>query len=122
MVRRRRCVTVALGALLLTLPGCGDKPPRIATIGVIAPISGDLTALGTGIRNSVDLAVREANHRHAVRSWTLRLAARDDRATPAVGARHARELARDHTVVGVIGTYNSGVAAEVIPILDRSGI
>ncbi|MGL5819637.1 MAG: branched-chain amino acid ABC transporter substrate-binding protein, partial [Phycicoccus sp.] len=33
--------------------GSGDK--KVAKIGVIAPLSGDLAALGKGISNSVDL-------------------------------------------------------------------
>ncbi|HEY7718614.1 MAG TPA: branched-chain amino acid ABC transporter substrate-binding protein, partial [Pedococcus sp.] len=35
--------------------GGGDK--KVAKIGVIAPLSGDLAALGKGIQHSVELAV-----------------------------------------------------------------
>jgi len=41
--------------------GSGSSDNKIAKIGVISPMSGDLSALGLGIKNSVDLAVKQAN-------------------------------------------------------------
>ena len=71
---------VALVAASLAFTGCGSRTEattggsagtnKIAKIGVIAPLSGDLSALGLGIRNSVDLAIRQANESKAIRwSW-----------------------------------------------------
>ena len=34
---------------------------KVVKIGVIAPLSGDLSALGLGIQNGVDLAIKQAN-------------------------------------------------------------
>lgn len=39
---------------------------KTVKIGIIAPLSGDLSAVGLGIRNSVDLAVKEANTKKTV--------------------------------------------------------
>ncbi|HEX2117719.1 MAG TPA: branched-chain amino acid ABC transporter substrate-binding protein, partial [Acidimicrobiales bacterium] len=91
-------------------------------IGVIAPLSGDLTATGTGIRNSVELAIRQANEQNKVPGWRIELAAEDDAAKPDVGAQAAAKLASDSAVVGVIGTYNSSVALQVAPVLDRANV
>jgi len=52
---------------------------------LIAPLSGDLSALGLGIKNSVDLAIKQANDSNAIPGWKLVLAAEDDQATPDVG-------------------------------------
>ena len=41
--------------------GGGSDDDKVAKIGVIAPLSGDLSALGLGIQNSVDLAIKQAN-------------------------------------------------------------
>jgi branched-chain amino acid transport system substrate-binding protein len=48
--------------------------------------------------------------------------ARDDSSDPAKGEAAARTLAADKSVVGVVGTYNSGVAAKAAPVFARAGI
>ncbi len=87
------------------------------TVGVIAPIDGGLTAFGRGIRNSVQLAVDQANRNQSIPNVRLIVDARDDSSDPEKGANQAAILAQNASVVGVIGTYNSGVAARTIPIL-----
>ncbi len=124
---------VALVAASLALTGCGSRTEpaangsadggmKVAKIGVIAPLSGDLSALGLGIRNSVDLAIRQANESKTIPGWTLELAAEDDEAKPDVGKNAATKLASDDEVVGVVGTLNSSVAQSVIPVLDSANI
>ncbi|WP_286175624.1 branched-chain amino acid ABC transporter substrate-binding protein [Arthrobacter sp. NEB 688] len=100
--------------------GSGDK--KVAKIGVIAPLSGDLAALGKGIEHSVDLAIKQANESNAIPGWTLELAAEDDQATPDVGKNAATKLASDNEVVGVVGTLNSSVAQSVQPVLATANI
>ena len=129
---------VAVGASLLVaslaLAGCGSRSDdtegtdtgsaenKVAKIGVIAPLSGDLAALGKGIQNSVDLAIRQANEAKTIPGWTLELAAEDDQATPDVGKNAATKLAADKDVVGVVGTLNSSVAQSVQPVLAAANI
>jgi len=100
--------------------GSGDK--KVAKIGVIAPLSGDLAALGKGIEHSVDLAIKQANEKNAIPGWKLELAAEDDQATPDVGKNAATKLASDKDVVGVVGTLNSSVAQSVQPVLAAANI
>ena len=102
--------------------GTGQQATQVAKIGVIAPLSGDLAALGLGIRNSVDLAIRQANERQTVRGWRLELAAEDDTAKADVGAQVASKLSSDSAVVAVVGTLNSSVAQQVQPVLSRANI
>lgn len=122
---------VAIVAASLAFAGCGSRGPaatggaaatKVAKIGVIAPLSGGLSALGLGIRNSVDLAIRQANESKAIPGWTLELAAEDDEAKPDVGKNAATKLSSDAAVVGVVGTLNSSVAQSVIPVLDAAKI
>lgn len=132
--RRRRAFSVVLVLPLLLAVACGgskkekstgggsQETTHVAKIGVIAPLSGDLTALGVGIRNSVDLAIRQANEKGTVKGWKLELAAEDDTAKPDVGAQVASKLASDSAVVAVVGTLNSSVAQQVQPVLDRANI
>jgi len=122
---------VALVAASLAFAGCGARTDagstggstgKVAKIGVIAPLSGDLSAMGLGIKNSVDLAIKQANASNAIPGWTLELAAEDDQATPDVGKNAATKLASDSAVVGIVGTLNSGVAQSTIPVLDAAKI
>ncbi|QIM20950.1 branched-chain amino acid ABC transporter substrate-binding protein [Phycicoccus sp. HDW14] len=129
---------VAVGASLLVaslaLTGCGTRGgddssdtgggsgDKVAKIGVIAPLSGDLAALGKGIEHSVDLAIKQANEKNAIPGWKLELAAEDDQATPDVGKNAATKLASDKDVVGVVGTLNSSVAQSVQPVLAAANI
>ncbi len=114
-------VAAACGGSKSETSGSGDAP-KVVKIGVIAPLSGDLTAFGTGIKNSVDLAVKQANAQNKVPGWKIELAAEDDAAKADVGAQAASKLSSDPAVIGVVGTYNSSVALQVAPILDKANI
>lgn len=138
--RTLKLAGVALVAASLAFAGCGSREPsaapttadtgaataptdnKTAKIGFIAPLTGGLSALGTGMRNSAQLAVNQANESGAIPGWTLELVPLDDEAKPDVGANAATQLAADDEIVGVIGTLNSGVAQSVIPILDAASI
>lgn len=124
----------ALLSASLLFAGCGSRSEpaasatgggaatKVAKIGVIAPLTGDLSVMGLGIRNSVDLAIQQANAANAIPGWKLELAAEDDQATPDVGANAATKLAADKDVVAVVGTLNSGVSQSVQPILNAAKI
>ena len=110
-------------------PGGSDAPSedtggeaREITLGVIAPLSGDLAALGLGIQNSVDLAIQQANESGDLGNVTIVLDAQDDQATPDVGQQAASLLSDDETVFGVVGPLNSSVALSVAPVLASAGI
>lgn len=127
-------VGVTIFAASLALSACGSRggdsgsgsggqaSGKVATIGVIAPLSGDLSALGLGIRNSVDLAVKQANESGAIPGWTLQVDAKDDEAKPETGKNAATALAGDANVIGVVGTLNSSVAQNVQPVLASANI
>lgn len=59
---------------------------------------------------------------NAIPGWRLQLLALDDSSDPAIGESAARQLATDEAALGVVGTYNSGVAARVAPVLDEAGL
>jgi branched-chain amino acid transport system substrate-binding protein len=100
----------------------GESTNKVAKIGVVAPLSGDLSALGLGIRNSVDLAIRQANEAKTVPGWTLELAAEDDEAKPDVGKNAATKLAGEDEVVGVVGALNSSVSQSLQPVFAAANI
>lgn len=102
---------------------CSPQPKQhVVKIGVIAPLDAGLTHFGTSMRNAVQIAVDQANATQAIPGWKIELQALDDSSNPETGARAAQQLAKDPLMIGVIGTYNSGVAMMVAPILAQAGI
>ena len=102
--------------------GGGGGDEKTATIGVIAPLTGDLSALGLGIQHSVELAVKQANESKAIPGWTLKVDPKDDEGKPEPGKNAATALSGDDNVVGVVGTLNSSVAQNVQPVLASANI
>ena len=133
MTRRRTFVTAAILVGALGLSACGtnrEEEPGAAgggsacdtskgtlIIGMIAPLSGGLSAFGAGMRNSSDLAIKQANEACKVPGYQLALQAEDDQGTPQVAGQAATLLASDPNVVGVVGTLNSSTAQTAQPIL-----
>ncbi|MGW5051870.1 branched-chain amino acid ABC transporter substrate-binding protein [Actinokineospora sp. NPDC004072] len=127
-----KAAVLVTGALLLAAcgtnkteePGAGagggqacDTSKGTLVIGVIAPQSGGLSALGLGIKNSAELAADQANEKCTVKGYQIKVQTEDDQATPQVGGQAASRLASTENIVAVIGTLNSGVAQSVQPIL-----
>ncbi|WP_228771284.1 branched-chain amino acid ABC transporter substrate-binding protein [Actinokineospora iranica] len=130
-----KAAVLVAGALLLaacgtnkTESGAGggnqacDVSKGKLVVGVIAPLSGELSALGLGIKNAADLAVREANKKCTVKGYQLVLDAQDDQKNPQLGAQAATKLSQDPNIVGIVGTLNSSVAQSVQPILQPKRI
>ncbi|KUN03877.1 branched chain amino acid ABC transporter substrate-binding protein [Streptomyces yokosukanensis] len=121
-------VTAALAAGALTLTACGSrdsggkgsdsKGGTTVVIGVDAPLTGDLTAIGLGIRNSVDLAVKQANKLKIVDGVTFKMQALDDQAQPSSGQQNASKLVSNADVYGVVGPLNSSVAQSMQKVFD----
>jgi branched-chain amino acid transport system substrate-binding protein len=137
MTRRRTIATAAILVGALGLTACGtnrqegagggagnsscDTSKGKLVVGMVAPLSGSLSALGLGMSHSADLAVDQANAKCAVPGYELVFQAEDDQATPQVAGQAATKLASDPNVVGVVGTLNSSTSQTVQPILaDRS--
>lgn len=126
---------VRVGASLiiasLALSACGSRNSpstsandgnKTAIIGIMAPLSGDLSALGLGIQHSVELAVKQANASKAIPGWTLKVEAKDDEAKPDVGKNAATAFASEPNVAGVVGNLNSSVAQSTQPVLATAKI
>ncbi|NEE61851.1 ABC transporter substrate-binding protein, partial [Streptomyces sp. SID8455] len=115
------------GALTLTACGSrddsngggsgGDGGTTTVVIGLDAPLTGDLSALGLGIKNSADLAVKQANSKKYVEGVTFKLEALDDQAQPSSGQQNASKLVANKDVLGVVGPLNSSVGESMQKVL-----
>jgi branched-chain amino acid transport system substrate-binding protein len=138
MTRRRTIAAAAILAGALALTACGtnrqeasgtgaggsscDTSKGTLVIGMVAPLSGGLSALGLGMSHSADLAVKQANAACTVPGYALKFQAEDDQATPQVAGQAATKLSSDDNVVGVVGTLNSSTSQTVQPILAGKSI
>ncbi|MFD9304077.1 ABC transporter substrate-binding protein [Streptomyces sp. NPDC060048] len=145
---RRRALTrrsVVLGAALATLAtgsvltwtltrdddsphgggvtGSGSGASSVTVvIGVDAPLSGGLSPMGVGVKNSADLAARTANETRHVPGVNFEIEALDDGADPAKGGPNAARFVSDEKVLGIVGPLNSGVARTLVAPLARAGV
>ncbi|MER5432775.1 branched-chain amino acid ABC transporter substrate-binding protein [Streptomyces sp. NPDC002588] len=124
-------ITAALSAGALTLTACGsrdsddkgsDSGGTTVTIGVDAPLTGDLSAMGLGIKNSADLAAKTANKKKYVDGITFKIVSKDDQAQASSGQQNATALVADKSVLGVVGPLNSSVAQSMQKVFNDAGL
>ncbi|MEU0285607.1 branched-chain amino acid ABC transporter substrate-binding protein [Streptomyces sp. NPDC052492] len=125
-------ITAALAAGALTLTACGSRDDdgggssdsgnggTTVVIGVDAPLTGDLSALGLGIKNSVDLAAKTANKEKYVEGVTFKIEALDDQGQASVGQQNATKLVANKDVLGVVGPLNSSVGESMQKVFDTA--
>ena len=125
-------ITAALAAGALTLTACGSRDDdggsdsgnggggTTVVIGVDAPLTGDLSALGLGIKNSADLAAKTANKEKTVEGITFKVEALDDQGQPSVGQQNASSFVANKDVLGVVGPLNSSVGESMQKVFDTA--
>ncbi|MEU5997953.1 MULTISPECIES: branched-chain amino acid ABC transporter substrate-binding protein [unclassified Streptomyces] len=121
-------ITAALTAGALTLTACGSRDDKdkdeaggggtTVVIGVDAPLTGDLSALGLGIRNSVDLAAKQANEKKYVDGITFKVQPADDQGQPASGQTNATKFVANKEILGAVGPLNSSVGESMQKVFD----
>ncbi|MEU3182742.1 branched-chain amino acid ABC transporter substrate-binding protein [Streptomyces sp. NPDC006923] len=126
-------ITTAVTAGALTLSACGSRDDNgggsggggdttTVVIGLDAPLTGDLSALGQGIKNSADLAVKTANKNQEVKGVTFKLEPLDDVAQAATGQQNATKLVGDAAVMGVVGPLNSDVGQSMQKVFANANL
>ncbi|MFI5806398.1 branched-chain amino acid ABC transporter substrate-binding protein [Streptomyces sp. NPDC051561] len=132
---RRNAVALPAVAVCsaLLLSACGSRPAdsgnktgggsdTTVVLGFDGPLTGDLSALAVGARNSAQLAVDQANRNETVPGIRFELKALDDQALPGNGQQNATVLAGDKKVMGVVGPLNSSVAKSMQMVLEEAGL
>lgn len=126
-------LTTVLTTGALTLTACGSRDDNskgssdsgsktTVVIGVDAPLTGSLSALGQGIKNSVDLAAKTANKNNEVPGIEFKIEALDDQAVPASGQANATKLVGNKEVLGAVGPLNSGVAQSMQGVFEKADL
>lgn len=110
---------LACAALSLwSLPALAKDVVKIA---FVAPLTGGVSNMGLGGRNSADLAVRLRNEDPKSR-YKYELVTQDDECKPNVGVQVATKVAADRSIVAGVTHYCSAVAMATVSVYHRFGM
>jgi branched-chain amino acid transport system substrate-binding protein len=113
--------------LTASLAGCGGGGDS-KTLKIVSdlPLQGSNLVQTGPMVEAIKYVLEQADNKAG--DYTIEYESNDD-AIPSTGnwdealcASNARSYADDDSIVGVIGTYNSGCAAIIIPILNEAGV
>jgi branched-chain amino acid transport system substrate-binding protein len=114
-------VTLAIFVLPWTLPfvGCGPRE-KVARVAVALPLTGDIGALGQGLKRACALAVEEADAQGKFQGFKVEMEAFDDRSDPREAVSVANRIVSDPSVVAVVGHFNSGCSIPASQVYARA--
>lgn len=102
----------------------GNTEENTIKIGSLHPLSGGLALEGQEMRDAVKLAVEERNAEGGITSLggaQIELIEADHEGSPEKGVSEVQKLDREG-VLGIIGTYSSGVALPATQEAERTGL
>jgi len=116
-------VAVLAAALALALPLSAEAQSK-GTIKIASqsPLSGELAALGEGIKLGTQLAVEKLKGAVEKAGFKVELVPFDDQAKPDVGVANAKNIIADKDILVVIGHLNSGVAIPSSEVYKEVGL
>lgn len=100
--------------------GAATQAPVL--IGMVAPLTGPLSAVGSGHRLGAEAAVNELNRQGGIRGRRVVLRLFDDTSNPTQGVIRMQELAADSKIVAMIGSGSGSTALASAPIATRVGL
>jgi branched-chain amino acid transport system substrate-binding protein len=107
---------------LLVLAGLGaacGPSEKTVSIAVALPLTGDIAALGQGIKRAAALALEEAKSQNRF-PYRLDIKVFDDRSDPKEAVDVANRIVSNPNIVGVIGHFNSGCTIPASQVYARS--
>lgn len=90
-------------------------------IAFVGPLTGGVSAIGIGGRNSADLAVRERNA-DPKSKYNYELTVLDDECKPNIGVQVVTKIASDKSIIGAVSHYCSAVAMSTVDIYKKFGL
>ncbi|MFB7512241.1 substrate-binding protein [Streptomyces sp. NPDC056144] len=118
-------------ALTLALTGCqgaaldDDAAPAASgpvKIGVVVPLTGPVSQVGTALRNGLELAVKKVNADGGVHGRPVEYVVVDDAGDPANSTQLARRLIRQDKVTMLFGTITGDTAEAVGRVADEAHV
>ncbi len=101
---------------------CGPKESNTIRIGLIVPITGDVKTFGESVRNSILLAVEEANLKGGIHGKQLKIITADDKNDPTEAANACSKLINQDKVKFIIGSVASKSSIPVSEICQQAKV
>jgi len=118
--------TILMAAALLMLSGLDLQAAKTVKIGVIMPLSGQLSLDGTHEANGVKMAVEDINAQGGIKvggeAYKIELLVYDDQGIPKESVAAMEKLVTRDGVKMVIGAYTSSSTLAVMPIAQREKV
>jgi branched-chain amino acid transport system substrate-binding protein len=109
------------GAVLGAL-GAPAEAKRVVKICSVLPTTGPNAAVGIGMMNSMELAVKEINASGKLGDIEIELIRLDDRSQPSEGVNAVLKAATDPDVIACAAHWNSPVAIATRDVFNRYGL
>jgi len=121
---------LVVASLVLAACGTGAATTSGGTIKIVSdlPMTGSSLGQTQTIVNAIKMALEEKGGKACNGQWTIQYEAKDDASAalgkwdPDVVTANAKAYAADKNVVAVIGTFNSGAAQLMIPIVNPENL
>ncbi|MCS6958786.1 MAG: ABC transporter substrate-binding protein [Pseudanabaenaceae cyanobacterium SKYGB_i_bin29] len=105
---------------LAKAPTTGGSSPsgqaQALKVGVLLPITGDLSAFGEPMVKAIEMAVETANGCGGVLGQPVQLVKEDDRTSETAGAEAMNKLATIDKVGAVVGAFGSGISSAALAV------
>ncbi len=113
-------IGLTLGLLLIILAGPAWAKEKVQ-VAFIGPLTGGVSAIGVGGRNSADLAVRLRNADPKAK-YEYELVVLDDECKPNTGVQVATKAAADKKIIAAAAHYCSVVALAGVDVYHKFGL
>jgi branched-chain amino acid transport system substrate-binding protein len=115
-----RCVAGLLLLVVAALLPASSATAQDISIGVAAPLTGNLAHIGQQLVEGAQLAVDGANARGGIAGRRVAIRTEDDQADPKAALAVARKFAVDDTILAVLGHYSTSATLAAMPIYTKA--
>ena len=117
-ILRKSAVSVVALAMAASIGAGVANAKDTVKVAFIGPLTGGVSAVGVGGRNSAELAVQLRNA-DPKSKYEYELVTQDSECKPNVGVQIATKVAADRSVIGLVGHYCSAVAMGAVDIYHK---
>lgn len=106
-MKKQFLFAICLLPFAIPFSGCGPKE-KVTRVAVALPLTGDIAALGQGLRRACHMALEEATAQGKFQGFKVEIVDFDDRSDPREAVSVANRIVSDPSIVAVVGHFNSG--------------
>ncbi|PLS68932.1 MAG: amino acid ABC transporter substrate-binding protein [Cyanobacteria bacterium M5B4] len=110
------CLLTTIGIVACDRANPGGQSSKGLKVGVLLPVTGDLSAFGQPMVKAIDMLVETVNSCGGVLGEPVQLVKEDDRTTETAGAEAMNKLATIDKVAGVVGAFGSGISSAALAV------